>query len=81
MDNENHPSFNHRCTHQYSVKARPYGMSSNGWGCGLTGGHCLPSNKCQKMIEDKEKEEEEEAMKLKYPHLEELKRWLSEDQF
>lgn len=63
MNNENHPSFGHRCPQQYSVRARPNGLSSNGFGCGLSGGHCIPEKSCAQRVEKAEKRKEELAKK------------------
>ena len=43
----NHPGFDAPdCPLRRMVIAAPYGTSHDGYGCDWTGGHCLPSVKC-----------------------------------
>ena len=43
---ETHPGFDARgCQHQYNV-SRCAQNGRGGYGCSLTGGHCLPSPEC-----------------------------------
>jgi hypothetical protein len=47
MTYQNHPGFDARdCPARVTVNAHPMGLSSNGYACGVTGGHCLPCDKC-----------------------------------
>lgn len=40
---EDHPGASaSACPERYQVNASPFGTSSNGYGCSITGGHCLP---------------------------------------
>lgn len=46
MSHDTHPGADARdCPARVTVNARPMGMSTNGYACGVTGGHCLPCEK------------------------------------
>lgn len=48
----NHPGFDEKNCHlQYTVtQLNPYGsIKSAGFGCEVTGGHCLPRDKCKEL--------------------------------
>jgi hypothetical protein len=42
----NHPGHNVSCELRTQVNAHFQGTSSNGYGCDMTGGHCVPSEHC-----------------------------------
>lgn len=49
-----HPGFaSQACTLQYTVtRTGSYGGVAGGFGCEMTGGHCLPGEHCAKRRED-----------------------------
>jgi hypothetical protein len=44
------------CPLRITVNAHPYGMSSNGYACSVTGGHCIPSDVCDQRNIDADKQ-------------------------
>lgn len=59
---ENHPGFGIECPCQLKVNPAPYGMSSRGFACRYTGGHCLPDEHCDERVEEWETEFENEIL-------------------
>lgn len=48
----NHPGFDAQGCHlQYTVTPAYYSTSHHGFGCEMTGGHCLPGEHCDKLRE------------------------------
>lgn len=43
----NHPGHDARCELRTQINAHPRGSSSNGYGCNVTGGHCVPGEYCE----------------------------------
>lgn len=66
MRNENHPSCDTVCEVQYSVKPRPNSSTMAGFGCGMTGSHCIPSDNCVKFRREHAKQQE--MLHLCRPH-------------
>ena len=47
-----HPGFDAQgCIAQYTVTPAMYSSSHHGFGCSVTGGHCLPGEQCSKRVE------------------------------
>lgn len=53
---ENHPGFGTDCPCQIRINPHPTGMSSRGFACCYTGGHCLPSDECDGRVQELEDE-------------------------
>ena len=50
---EDHPGFDSRgCELIIKINAHHMGLSSNGYACSYTGGHCLPCDACASRIDD-----------------------------
>jgi len=62
MINPNHPSFGTSCPVQYSVSPKPTAWSMAGFGCGLTGNHCIPDEHCASKRERHAKIQADKAM-------------------
>lgn len=51
LPHSNHPGYEAAdCPERIKITAVRTGMSSNGYACSCTGGHCIPSESCNKII-------------------------------
>lgn len=53
----NHPGHGTDCPCQLKVTPHSTGMSSRGYACRYTGGHCQPSDECEDRVNEMEQDE------------------------
>lgn len=61
---ENHPGFEAGdCPLRLTIKPHAFGMSSRGFACSSSGGHCIPNKHCKARVDEHKKEASNECTK------------------